>query len=70
MSTERDVALKLMGVLTPVEFEEAMKEIVAEHVGDSEAAHANIDDLMMRLLEALGYGEGLKQVDNVDMWYA
>lgn len=37
---------------------------------DQEAAHANADELLCKLLESLGYGDGVKVFREADKWYA
>lgn len=43
--------------MTPPEFAEACRTIVARHLGD--AAHRQLDALVTELLTGLGYGEGM-----------
>ena len=54
--------------MTPQEFAEKMIEIRDE--GDIESRHGHADDLMCKLLESMGYGEGVKIFDDMGKWYA
>lgn len=53
--------------LSPEGFLAAMKSIDRE---DKEVAHGIADELMCRLLESLGYGEGVKEFENMAKWYS
>jgi hypothetical protein len=38
--------------------------------GDTEAAHAEADDILCALLRDLGYGDVVDEYDKVAKWYA
>lgn len=60
-------------VLTPVEFTEAMKKIQKEGDGshnDPETCLRVADALLMKLLESLGYKEGIAVFREIYKWYA
>ena len=52
---------------TPREFK-IMMESCRSH--DFEIAHSNMDDLMVKLLRTLGYGESMDVFEMQDKWYA
>jgi len=54
--------------MTKEEFAEKMIEIRDE--GDIESRHGHADDLMCKLLESMGYGEGVKIFYDMVKWYA
>lgn len=54
--------------MTPEEFQAAMAAIFHDY--DQEIAHIEADDLMVKLLTQLGYGEGAAIFDNASKWYA
>jgi hypothetical protein len=54
--------------ITPEEFDKRMSEIIKE--GGTEDRHMDADHLMMDLLTALGYGEGIKKFQEMTKWYA
>ena len=55
-------------IMTPEEFKDKMEEISRNP--DTETAHADGDELMMNLLESLGYSEGVQIFDLMSKWYA
>lgn len=55
---------------TPEEFEKQMKEVEEKYHADPEACHGEMDELMMNLLEKLGYGAAVKIFDDSAKWYA
>lgn len=54
--------------MTPEEFADAMKKIADN--GDTEYDHRDADDLMIKVLTSLGYGEGAEIFDCMDKWYS
>ena len=56
--------------MTPEEFSESVREIVASRDGDPEASHARTDDLMEDLLVELGYYDGVGLIRASTRWYA
>lgn len=52
---------------TPREFLNMMQ---SEKSGDIEVAHGNMDDLMVKLLRTLGYGDAMDVFEMQDKWYA
>ncbi len=56
-------------VLTPEEFEAKMKDII-ETYESLEDCHAEMDLLMCKTLEALGYTEGIRLFRAKPKWYA
>ena len=64
-------------VMTPKEFRDKMVEasLTKYKVGvamkiDKENAHAAADGLMCKLLEELGYTDGIKVFYDMDKWYS
>lgn len=55
-------------VMTPEEFEAAVKRLTVED--DTEKSHAMADRLMCDLLKGLGYGAGIAVYNSMDKWYA
>ena len=55
-------------IMTPEEFKDRMEEIARNT--DIEIAHADGDELMMNLLESLGYSEGVMIFNCMDKWCA
>lgn len=55
---------------TPEEFTRELKKILAEHSGDNEVLHAKCDELMISLLDELGFVEGVKILLEVDKHYS
>lgn len=59
--------------MTPKEFYEEMllikKECLDER-DDKELVHVTMDNLMCKLLEELGYGDGVEVFRDTPMWYA
>lgn len=59
--------------ITPEEFERRMKEVKEtyyEKYGDKELAHRFADDLMIDVLNSLGYSEGILINKSMKKWYA
>jgi len=56
--------------LTPEEFAVQMQKIRDTFGGDEEAAHARMDDLMVKVLVELGYRDGVAIFNKQDKWYA
>jgi hypothetical protein len=54
--------------ITPDEFAARMAKIARE--GGPEGAHCDADELMCRLLQVLGYGEGIAVFQSMQKWYA
>lgn len=54
--------------MTPEEFKEKMEKICADE--DIRMRHVCADGLMCKLLEELGYKEGLKPYRDMLKWYA
>lgn len=60
-----------ISVMTPEKFAEEMRELSVEcSHGDTELAHVRMDELMCKVLKALGYGEGVDIFDDAHKWYA
>lgn len=57
-------------VMTPEEFESAMREIKEEHGDDPEVSHMLMDAVMVKLIESIGYNNGLDIYRNSDKFYA
>lgn len=47
-----------------------MSEIKLEYIGDPEACHSKMDDLMEAVLIEKGYGEGVGVARSTERWYA
>ena len=56
--------------MTPAEFAEQMKTVRENRRLDAEVAHAEMDDLMAKLLVELGYQEGVAIFEEQAKWYA
>lgn len=56
--------------MSPEEFKEEMKNIENTFSDDPEERHYEMDDLMCRVLESLGYSEGIDIFTNSMRWYA
>lgn len=56
-------------MMNPHDFKEAMSKL-NECDGDPESNHVDADDLMCRVLDELGYGEGIKIFKAMRKWYA
>ena len=52
------------------EFADEMRRIADDQRHDEEIKHIEADDLMMRTLTALGYGEGVIIFSEMNKWYA
>ncbi len=59
-----------MKVTTPEEFAKQMQQIFDDLVGDEEAAHGEMDDLMSKVLIELGYKDGIEIFNKQEKWYA
>lgn len=57
-------------VMTPLEFEKKMMEIVVKYGVDHESAHGCADDLMCDLLRSLGYDRGVHIFERMEKWYS
>ena len=57
-------------VTTPKEFKERMREIYDTIGGDPASAHSRMDRLMMKVLDELGYHEGVVIFELQDKWYS
>jgi hypothetical protein len=57
-------------MITPEQFKNEMQNIIVEFGNDTEVLHARIDSLMESTLEELGYGEGVKLIEDLELWYA
>lgn len=55
---------------TPEEFAAEMARLQKEYEDDEELVHICMDNTMLELLRALGYGKGCDIFDNTKMWYA
>lgn len=58
------------GIMTPEEFEKRMQEIENKYIGDLEARHGEMDDLMCEVLRSLKYCAGVNIFENSEKWYA
>jgi hypothetical protein len=47
-----------------------IQEIKAKMGHDPEKAHGAADDLLCEILESLGYGEVVREFDDMARWYA
>lgn len=56
--------------ISPVRFREKMEDAFEETHGDPEAFHDAADNLMMKVLDQLGYGAGVAFFDEQEVWYA
>lgn len=57
--------------LTPEEFAAKMRAIYPDDTNyEEEAAHRKADDLLCKVLQSLGYGEGVKAFKKAAKWYA
>ena len=57
-------------MITPEEFEKRIKEILADPEGYTRTYHEDMDELMCKVLEEHGYGDGVKIFREADKWYA
>lgn len=55
-------------VISPKEFAEQMREIAKER--DTAYCHVWMDELMVKVLNQLGYEEGTKVFDSTMKWYS
>jgi hypothetical protein len=53
---------------TPAQFAAAMRTISSD--SDQEGRHGDADELMCRVLESLGYSEGVTIFREMNKWYA
>ena len=66
----------MKGVMTPDQFRERMEALVNPdyhgypELKEKEWGHAEGDDLLMEILESLGYEEGCAIFRSVSKWYA
>lgn len=56
--------------MTPEEFKKTIEELLRLYQGDSEASHVRTDEVMEGLLITLGYGEGVRLIQDSARWYA
>ncbi|HKW76219.1 MAG TPA: hypothetical protein VJN64_11895 [Terriglobales bacterium] len=56
--------------MTPDKFKHEMKKIADMAEGDTEAAHAEADKLMVRALKMSGYVYGAEIFEKIKKWYA
>lgn len=56
--------------ISPEKFAEQMQEIRNRLQGDPERAHIEADNLMVEVLDQLGYGQDTKIFKSLDLWYA
>ena len=60
--------------ISPAAFADAMRAIMTYEgqfgIYDTEEAHGDADDLMCKLLKALGYRDGVEVYEGMDKWYA
>lgn len=57
-----------MVMITPAEFEDEMKKIMA--TGNTELGHIAADELMCQVLDENGYSSGVKIFKSLSKWYA
>lgn len=57
-------------LITPREFEERMAKISNDRSLDEESMHMDADELMIKVLNSLGYSAGTKIFEGMDKWYA
>lgn len=51
--------------------EQAIDELKkCQEPGDTEAAHANADEVLIKFLTALGYADVVAEYEKVDKWFA
>ena len=55
---------------TPEEFAEEIKEIYNDGKYQEEEAHIEIDRLMWLLLKSMGYGDAIKIIKSMKLWYS
>ena len=60
--------------MSPEEFTSAMKAIADRPPNkrgfvDTEVVHIDMDDLLVKVLRELGYGEGCDVFDGTEKWY-
>jgi hypothetical protein len=58
------------GSMKPEQFKQLMEQYKVESISDPESAHSKADQLMCRILDELGYGEGVAVFEEVEKWYA
>ena len=63
-----DGAVKLKNTMTKEQAIEELKKAQAN--GDTECAHGHADDILCKLLAALGYADVVSEYEKVDKWYA
>jgi len=54
--------------IAPKEFKERMAHIAK--ISDEEERHVKMDDLMVEVLNRLGYEEGTRIFENTEKWYS
>ena len=55
--------------VSPDDFLKQMS-LLQEDINDPENRHEAMDDLLCRVLDSLGYGEGVKVYKQSEKWYA
>lgn len=56
--------------MDPQKFYEKMDQIRMQYKSDLEACHVEMDDLMCKVLNELGYEAGVRVFENTEKWYA
>lgn len=56
--------------MKPEEFAERMQDIQDTFGNDLEMVHLKMDDLMVKVLDELGYSKGIKIFEEMKKWYA
>lgn len=56
--------------MTPAEAAQKMREIASIKDRDSEAAHAQADELLCKLLRQSGFEDLVKEFEAMTKWYA
>lgn len=56
-------------VMTPLEFERKMMDIIVLHRDNPDCAHADADELMSEVLKSLGYDRGVHMFEELDKYY-
>jgi hypothetical protein len=56
--------------ITKMEFTKKMQQLYDEYKDYPEACHSEMDEAMEKLLEELGFGDGVKIFEKADRWYS
>lgn len=56
--------------MTKEDFKREMQDIIEQSDCDWECAHYRADELIIELLNELGYNEGAKIFDDMPKWYS